>query len=48
MAEELVEAGATAAALMNAQGFDPAPLDYLDRKLCRRRNGSNGASTGVT
>jgi hypothetical protein len=29
VAEELVEAGATPAALIQVQGFDPAPLDLL-------------------
>lgn len=29
VADELIEAGATPAALMKAQGFDPAPLDLL-------------------
>ncbi|MGH6837159.1 MAG: hypothetical protein ACREC9_16875 [Methylocella sp.] len=29
VADELIEAGATPAALMQAQGFDPAPLDLL-------------------
>ncbi len=43
VAVELIEAGATPAALMRAQGFDPTPLAYRDRKLCCRRNGSSDA-----